>query len=508
MNADKHWEKIGQGPHHGICVPLFSLRTKKSCGIGEFNDLIILIDWCRSIGLNVIQLLPLCEGIDESPYNALSSCALDPIYLSLRDLPEMNENLDAFLPLTQLSRLDRTRVKQLKLELLSRYFQKQFDSVSSDPSYETFLTYHSWVRPYALFKVYKEQNDGKSWMDWPQELRTLTAKAMDQNKKAIDFYCFLQYLCFQQIETVHRYASSQKVFLQADIPILLSPDSVDVWAHPNLFDLHLDAGAPPDYYNPLGQHWGFPLYNWDVMRAEQYRWCKQRLQVISSYSDLYRIDHVVGYFRIWAIPKGKEPREGSFFPSDPSIWAQQGKEILEMMLSASPLLPIAEDLGSIPNIVRDCLRKLGICGTKVMRWERFWNGTWNYIPYSDYEPLSVTTISTPDSETLAQWWVKYPAEATAFAKFKQWVYKPDLLFEQRKEILRDSHHTASIFHINLLQETLALFPELIWPHLEDQRINIPGTILPTNWTYRFKPFLEEIVDHVKLADAFQEILRR
>ena len=357
------------------------------------------------------------------------------------------------------------------------------------------------------YQVYKEKYQQAPWMHWPEAARSCTPEFAEDLQSAVDFYSFLQYLSFQQMEAVHRYAATRGVLLLGDLPILVSPDSVDVWAKPHLFNLQFDAGAPPDYYNRLGQRWGFPIYNWDAMRTDQFQWWKERLRAIGTYADLYRIDHVVGYFRIWAIPKDKEPQEGHFFPPHPSDWPKQGREILEMMLTSSPLLPIAEDLGTIPKEVRISLKELGICSTKVMRWERSWEEDGNFTPYNQYDPLSLTTVSTPDSETLTLWWQKFPEEASAFAKFKQWHYTPELSLDHRKQILRDSHHTPSYFHINLLQETLALFPELIWPNPEDERINTPGTQLPTNWTYRFKPYVEEIISHPELAEAFQQLIK-
>jgi len=510
LKTEAHWRKIGLRPHHGIAVPLASLRTKKSCGIGEFKDLIPLIDWCHSIGLDVIQLLPLYDtGDDPSPYNALSSCALDPIYLSLADLPELYDletDLEIFAPLTQLSRIAWHEVKHQKIQWLTRYFLQRYDDVFLEPSYQHFLREHPWLRTYALFKAYKDEYGGKHWLDWPQELHSPHFSALEEKRESVDFHCFLQYLCFQQLSQVHDHASRAKVLLKGDIPISLSPDSADVWAERELFDLHLSAGAPPDYYNPQGQWWGFPLFNWDAMRVHHFAWWKRRLHIMSKFFHLYRIDHIVGYFRIWAIPPGAKPTEGHFVPSQETEWEKQGREILDAMIAASSLLPMAEDLGTIPKFVPLVLKELGICQTKVLRWQRNWDGDKRFIPYNQYEPFSLTTLSTADSEPLALWWKKFPDEAGAFAEFKHWTYKPTLTYNQHLEILRDSHHTSSLFHINLLQDTLALFPELVSPNPEDERINIPGTQLPTNWTYRFRPFIEELAAHEDLKQAFRQII--
>lgn len=510
MKTDSHWKKIGFQPHHGICIPVFALRGQKSCGIGEFLDLLPLIDWCKSIGLDLLQLLPLNDsGDDPSPYNALSSCALDPIYLSLASLPEigpLQSELEIFHSLNSLQRIPRAQVKHQKLKWLYSYFQQTFSSVSKQTSYLSFLQNNPWLENYTLFKALKDEYGGKRWQDWPAPFQTPDFPEKKKFEHAIDFHRFLQYHCFSQLINVREYAEKRNIFLQGDIPILLSPDSCDVWAHRSLFHLDLAAGAPPDYYNPLGQKWGFPLFNWEEMKRQNYKWWKERLKVAENFFHIYRIDHVVGFFRIWGIPADKKPAEGHFIPADTNLWASQGREHLEMMIDASPLLPIAEDLGTIPREVRPILKELGICRTSVMRWQRHWDTDKSFIPYSEYEPFSLTTVSTPDTNLLKTWWKKHPEESISFAHFKGWNYEPELSNDHLFEILRDSHHTPSFFHINLLQETLTLFSDLSWPNIEDEQINYPGTLTPTNWTYRFRPSLEEILSHPSLANTFRHIL--
>lgn len=505
MQTAKHWQKIGFHPHHGIALPLSALRTQKSCGIGEFYDLIPLIDWCSSLGFDCIQLLALNDnGNDESPYNALSSCALDPVYLSLHALDhvEANELIASFHSLTLLPRVAIREVKQKKLEWLYSYFQKHFLEFSQREDYQNFLL-ESWLLPYSLFKTYKQQYNNKSWQDWPQETQSYPPKSLFIQQESIQFYSFVQYLCHSQLEKIKIHASSRKIFLKGDIPILLSPDSADVWANRSLFDLSLVAGAPPDYYNQQGQKWGFPLINWEAMEKTNFAWWKERLQASAKFFHMYRIDHVVGFFRIWGIPPNKKPKDGHFVPENPHLWASHGQKILEMMIESSPLLPIAEDLGTVPKEVPIVLKSLGICGTKVIRWQRAWEHDRSFFPYSSYEPFSMTTVSTHDCGTLTGWWQNFPDEAKAFADFKGWSYKKKLGLEQLREILLDSHQTPSYFHINLLQEYLALFPELVNPNPEEERINTPGTISDKNWTYRFKPFLEDIVKHLHLSETMR-----
>lgn len=273
------------------------------------------------------------------------------------------------------------------------------------------------------------------------------------------------------------------------------------------FFLHQAAGAPPDMYSRDGQYWGFPTYDWEELEKQDFDWWRERLQIASHLYNLYRIDHVVGFFRMWAIPLGKPAKEGSFTPAGEHEWIPLGKRLMEMMIKSSPILPIGEDLGLVPPEVKQCLYDLGICGTKMMRWERRWDKDGSFIPIEEYQPMTMSTVSTHDSDTLQLWWRHFPNEAKVFSEFKGWDYKPFLTQERHKEILWDSHHSASLFHINLLQEYLALFPELVSENPNSERINIPGKILDTNWTYRFRPTVEKIIAHIPLRQAMLDIIR-
>lgn len=513
--AHKQWEKFSFSPHHGVNLPLSALRTEKSCGIGEFKDLLPLIDWCAELNLQIIQLLPLNDsGNDPSPYNNLSSCALNPIYISLRALPAIDEDLfkelNLFEKLENRGRIAYAEVHSHKMAWLRRYFEAVAPELSRNPKFHDFIASNPWLKPYALFKVLKNQMEHNSWLTWPRNLVGLHMAEMEEliekHWNEVCFFIALQYWCCRQLSEVKEYAQEKGIYLKGDIPILISPDSHDVWQHPEFFNLSLAAGAPPDVYNPKGQYWGFPLYNWDVKKRSQYSWWKERITYAAHFYDLFRIDHVVGFFRVWGIPLSQTPDQGSFVPQDENLWIPEGHERIEMILRYSPMLPIAEDLGSVPMEIKQLLMNMGICGTRVMRWERFWDGDKSYVPIGQYPVLSMTTVSTHDSLTLEQWWKELPEEAELYAQSKNWEYSPELSREKRMTILWDSHHSSSLFHINLLLEYLALFPELSWPHPEEERINVPGTISPKNWTYRFRTSLEEIVSHDGLKKAMQAIV--
>lgn len=170
------------------------------------------------------------------------------------------------------------------------------------------------------------------------------------------------------------------------------------------------------------------------------------------------------------------------------------------------MLPIAEDLGTIPNMVRPLLQKMGIPGTKVMRWERDWEGDLHFLDPLNYPKMSLTCISTHDSPTLEQWWRDYPLEAKTYARQKGWDYGPEITYLQRQTILKESIASSSFFHINLFSEYLALLPEFVSPNPDDERINIPGTLQPSNWAYRFRRSLEEITSSYALHEEMEKII--
>jgi 4-alpha-glucanotransferase len=505
-NASKQWKKIGIKHHHGINIPLFALKTLESSGIGEYLDLLPMIDWVSSLGMDIIQLLPLNDtGTDKSPYNALSAYALNPIHVSLTKLPYLKDEHKADILKIQLfndiNPIPHEKVRIAKEAFLRKYYNEFFDHYENNVDYHNYIENNPWIIPYAQFRTLKEKHNLKFWKDWPvEEQYYIPERSYDS------FYVFIQYLCHLQFSLVGEYARKKGVLLMGDLPILISRDSHDVWAHPELFQQGFAAGAPPDMYSQEGQYWGFPIYDWSEIEKNNYKWWIKRLEVASSYYDIFRIDHVVGFFRIWAIPYGSKAKEGHFVPQEENLWIPQGEKIMNQMISASSMLPIGEDLGVVPTNVRTTLRDLGILGTKVMRWERIWNEDKRFIRIEDYIPESLTTVSTHDSDTLVLWWQKSGEESQDFAKFKGWSWQNTITQDQLYEILNDSHHTSSLFHINLLQEYLSLFKELCYNDPEKERINLPGIVNETNWCYRFKPSVEELTNHKGLKEKIKALI--
>ncbi|SPN73470.1 4-alpha-glucanotransferase,4-alpha-glucanotransferase,4-alpha-glucanotransferase,4-alpha-glucanotransferase [Chlamydia serpentis] len=508
------WKAIGISPKHGICLPLFSIHTQQSCGIGEFLDLIPLISWCAKKGFRIIQLLPLNDtGEDTSPYNSISSIALNPLFLSLSSLPDIHKIPQAANKLREMQELSSAPsinykpVKEKKWAFLKTYYQKCIKpSIEENHNFFQFLeNEHYWLYPYATFRALKHHMHGAPINNWPKSLTDkenfpyLTKKFYHE----VLFFSYLQFLCYKQLIQVKAYADQLHVLLKGDLPILISKDSCDVWYFREYFSSSRSVGAPPDLYNSEGQNWHLPIYNFSKLAQDDYIWWKERLKYSQNFYSLYRLDHIVGLFQLWI---WDSLGNGKFVPENPKDYIKQGKNILSAMLTSSSMLPIGEDLGTIPADVKITLTQLGICGTRIPRWERNWQSNCEFIPLKDYSPLSVTTLSTHDSDTLGQWWVNSPKEARQFAKFLDIPFQQSLTPSIQKDILRISHQSGSIFHINLLNDYLALCPDLVSKNLKRERINTPGTVSKKNWSYRVLPPLNDLFSHKKFNLYIDEIL--
>lgn len=301
----------------GVAVPLFSLRSNTDFGIGEFLDLKNLSDWCVVNKLKIIQLLPINDTTahfdwhDSYPYNAISAFALNPIYLNLQDLGiEVDEVFkEEQNQLNALSFVDYPKVLKTKCKYLKIAFAKQWSSLQNSEAFKSFYAENKdWLVPYADFCARRDANntpDVNRWSEYAGE-------------GCHEFYYFLQFHCDKQLSEAVNYLHSKCLLLKGDLPIGVNPHGVDVYSHPDLFNCNAQAGAPPDDFAEEGQNWGFPTYNWTVMARDGYAWWRRRLQVMARYFDAFRIDHILGFFRIWEIPKGiKSGLLGHFNPALP-----------------------------------------------------------------------------------------------------------------------------------------------------------------------------------------------
>ncbi|MEC7838576.1 MAG: 4-alpha-glucanotransferase [Chlamydiota bacterium] len=494
-------QSFAKEQHHGAVIFLQALKTKDSLGVGEFPDLIPMIEWFNEINFDVLQLLPLNDsGLDPSPYNAISAFALNPIFLRL-PIPQ-NENQKIII--RKLKTLNECKlVKYRKVYLLKDdYFTDIFANIKDKKQlYEEldqFSQESPWVKMYAQYKLLREQNDWK-----PVPPNTQIKKLSASQRERFYYHLWVQFLCRQQMSQVKSYADSLQVLIKGDLPILLSPDSADVWSAPSNFNLEFSAGAPPDAYAKNGQYWGFPTFNWIEHKEDLLQWCHSRLKNFEKYYHAYRIDHVVGLFRLWTILRGKPATEGKFVPSTKKAWLSQGKSILKKFLTFSKMLPIAEDLGSVPIEVKECLQTLGIPGTKVLIWENDMNGF--PIPLDEYPPISMSTLSTHDTDLFKHWWNENPKTSETWAKSMGLPYKKNISKALLKQVLRLCHGSSSVFHINLLQEYLCIIPNYTWDDQRKDRINIPGTVGDKNWCYRYRPSVEQMISCRQLKELMREL---
>jgi 4-alpha-glucanotransferase len=320
----------------GVAIPLFSLRSENGFGIGEFADLKLLVDWSRAVGLRLIQLLPINDTTstftwtDSYPYAAISAFALNPVYLNLGQVADANNKI--FLKdweqqrarLNSLDVVDYEAVLKLKFGFLRKIYPSQKASILKCDGYREFFERNEgWLLPYAVFCHLRDKFGTAEFQRWPafrqyraDEIATLSAPHSESSDK-IDFYCFLQYHLHLQLREATDYARAQGVILKGDIPIGISRTGVDAWQQPELYHMDSQAGAPPDDFGVKGQNWNFPTYNWDRMKEDGFAWWKQRFEQMSNYFDAFRIDHILGFFRIWSIPL--DAVEGILGRFDPAI---------------------------------------------------------------------------------------------------------------------------------------------------------------------------------------------
>lgn len=306
----------------GVAVPVFSLRTEDSFGVGEFKDLKKMVDWSVKTGMKMIQLLPVNETIathswlDSYPYKAISVFALHPIYLNLDEMGSIDD--EKIRDEYELARdmlnskpyVDYVEVTQVKARFFKYIFDQNWKAVKKSAAYRKFFNENKyWLEAYAAFCFLRDRfktSDFSQWDVWsvynPEKIKHLVnPKSKHYEHIAIHYY--IQFNLDEQLKDVVEYAHTNGVALKGDIPIGISPNSIEAWTQPELFNLNGQAGAPPDDFAVLGQNWGFPTYNWDVMANDGFKWWKNRLSAMSKYFDAYRIDHILGFFRIWEIPK-------------------------------------------------------------------------------------------------------------------------------------------------------------------------------------------------------------
>lgn len=320
----------------GVNIPVFSLRSRKSFGVGEFPDLKLLIEWAKQTGIELIQLLPVNDTSaqnnwhDSYPYAAISSFALHPLYINLdkvadkrgadiiKSLRKKQRQLNA------LPQVDYEQAMKFKKSALRELYNLQKDSLKEDVRYfEFFEVNRHWLVPYAAFSYLKEKyktTDFNQWKKYAVYDEAAIQKLSAPHQKhynEIAFHYFVQFHLHLQLSEIAEYAHKQKIILKGDIPIGIYRYSCDAWVNPTLYNMDAQAGAPPDDFASTGQNWGFPTYNWNKMKEDDFKWWRTRFDQLSNYFDVFRIDHILGFFRIWSIPV--EALEGIMGRFDPAL---------------------------------------------------------------------------------------------------------------------------------------------------------------------------------------------
>ena len=501
-------ERLGRfasGRHVGVMVPLFSIPSSASWGIGEIPDLVRLARWLASAGFDFVQLLPVNEMEEgqSSPYSALSAMAVDPIFLSLEAIEDFAAmGGEGALSHEQRSSLDVVRaaacveyeaVRALKSDALERAFAR-FRSAEWNTNSKRARSLGEfrereawWLDNYSLFRALHEENGSRYWIEWPDAVRnrdpSAIADARNRLAARILYFEYLQWLADGQWQRARLECAPTGIF--GDFPFMVSGHSADVWARQDEFRLDASVGVPPDAFSETGQDWGLPVYRWDVIARGGYEWLQHRTRRCAELYDGFRVDHLVGFYRTYA-----RERDGgtSFVPADESEQRTQGEQLMKLFRSCGSRI-LAEDLGTVPDFVRKSMAELGVPGMKVFRWEREWNVEGK--PFRDprtYPTVSVATTGTHDTETMAEWWDNADAdERRSVAEvplLRELGCRPDVPFTDRT---RDA----------LLQALLQSSSELVIFPMQDifgwrHRINTPASVGRQNWTWRLPGPIEAL----------------
>lgn len=321
----------------GTAVPVFSLRSEGSQGVGDFGDLKKMVDWAVTTQQKALQILPINDTtitgtwVDSYPYNSISIYAFHPMYVDLREVPKLKNAAQQaqfdkeFRELNALPQVEYDRVNKLKRDYLLLSFRESGKELLKTKEFAAFLDNNAhWLRPYAAFSYLRDKYGTPDFSKWPEhstyESTKIEKLCAPESKvwESVAYYYYIQYLLHVQLLAASDYARSKGVMFKGDIPIGISRNSVEAWIEPYYFNMNGQAGAPPDAFSANGQNWGFPTYNWEVMKQDGYRWWKRRFAKMAEYFTAYRIDHILGFFRIWEIPSNSvQGLLGQFSPALP-----------------------------------------------------------------------------------------------------------------------------------------------------------------------------------------------
>jgi 4-alpha-glucanotransferase len=538
----------------GVLAPVFALRGKHDLGIGDVGALGEFVRWAAKHGFGVVQILPVNEtGNDNSPYNAISSVALDPLTIEItaKAVPDLSaaeiKKITTHVDLETLREgpVKYPAVRALKMALLERAFARFMAGPwkKKDARADGFRQFRaeeaSWLESYALFRTLMEANGGSErWDFWAPEQQTLAKAAawleaepaVERNRlgERMRFFCYVQWIAWTQWRAAREAATELGVALMGDIPFGVSYYSADVWADAELFDHRWCGGAPPErvfkadpFTTKWGQNWGIPLYRWDVHRRQDFTWWRQRVAKVRDVFHLFRIDHILGFYRIYSFP-WRPDRNEEFLPlSEEEAMARthgvlphftprpddsqanklancaDGEEYLKALIEeCGQYRLIGEDLGEVPDYVRPNLAELGIAGFKIPIWENEYDGG-PMIPGPNYQRLSVTTYATHDFEPLRSTWEGWMAKIAAAENggSETWAERDRAWHEVRRlagwagfEVPQITAYTPEV-HEKLLRALHATNAWIAITMITDlfastQRFNYPGAVSQSNWSER------------------------
>mmetsp|Transcript_59783 Transcript_59783/g.140742 ORF Transcript_59783/g.140742 Transcript_59783/m.140742 type:complete len:838 (-) Transcript_59783:164-2677(-) len=499
----------------GMAIPVSGIKTRECTGIGEFLDLKLVADWCSKSGLQLIQILPINDsGEDPSPYSASSSFALHPIYVRPKAVAEyysskMGTDMKGALGWAQSLidklngnwKIDYGKILDEKRKLMdSIYDTVSRQKIEGDKEMMEWVGKNKgWLEAYAAFKVQlnKERGFNNQWFDctkWSKrasEAGAIVSPSGSDYDQVLRVY-FTQYHLHLQLLEASKYAELKGVAIKGDLPIGVTRCSQDVWAEPGLFKLDRNAGAPG---NPE-QNWGFPPYNWDNMHRDGCSWWRRRLEHMEQYFHAYRIDHVLGFFRMWEIPQ--HGGGGQYVPG--GGLRENGLKNLRAIQTASNMMICGEDLGNVPPEVGPVLLELGILGLKIQRW---CNGkTW------EYGYLTVAASSCHDCSPCRLWWNEDWGGAenffNSFCGGGQTPGGPPDFISQK--IIKMHAESSAMWTINPIQDYLDMWNSLRSANAKNDMINVPGST-DGCWIWRCHKRMEDLINEDKYNDFLKKTLR-
>jgi 4-alpha-glucanotransferase len=476
----------------GVNIPLFSIRSTASWGIGELTGIVPVSEWMREAGLRRLMILPLgtMQPGQSSPYAAASTMSIDPIFVAVEEVADFARGGGvSALSGDARSALGRARaapgvlheaVRRAKDEALGiafdRFMTDEWEQLT--PRASALAAYAArerwWLDDYALFQALSRSMPDTYWRDWPADLRDRAPRALDDARRQLGTEVlrqqYWQWIAETQWQQARDEARANGVEIVGDLPFVAGTGSAEVWARAGEFMLDVSVGVPPDAFSPIGQDWGLPAYAWRTIAASDFAWFRQRARRAAALFEGIRVDHAIGLYRTYCRPPGGDP---FFNPADPPSQMLQGETVFGIFAETSLDL-IAEDLGVVPDFVRDSLDRLGVPGCRVMRWERDWKRKGEpFIDPATYPAVSTAMTGTHDTEPLALWWdICEPADraaALALVGRTDETWTPAL----RDALLAVVYQAASEAIFLPIQDIFG------WP----DRVNTPGTVGDFNWTW-------------------------